>query len=169
MCEVVRPTSTILLAARALTDGTSPDSNAGTGTKCISAADGVGGPKCPGQQVGVCYTESHTQQECLTLFGPGPEPTVDATCAHPGHLNVAPESLSPFCCDELDLPDCSDAALETKGDVVEPGQTCVVCMYDCHHRVCNDKPLTLLLWSETTQHFLRRAEAKYASQATPPN
>ncbi len=86
--------------------------NQGTGKNCAQASDGAGGPTCNSQLVGLCCDVAETSDNCLTLFG---DPPLQALTASDGSSAVrcadqsgaGPDHLSPFCCQEMDLPSCS--------------------------------------------------------------
>ena len=74
--------------------------NQGTGKGCIKASDGAAGPTCSAPKVGLCCDESETYGNC--------EPAAGQPCASYG--GAGPTPLTPFCCDEMDLPGCYSAA-----------------------------------------------------------
>lgn len=85
--------------------------NQGTGKNCATASDGVGGPLCHSPQVGLCCDAARNFESCLTLFGDPPLPSFTASerssvarCAN--QTGSGPDFLSPFCCQEMDLPSC---------------------------------------------------------------
>lgn len=84
--------------------------NQGTGKNCITASDGPGGPKCQGSKIGLCCDASFQSDNCLTLLGAPAEDGALSSCAS--------YTLSPFCCDEMDVPDCDygSSAADCVGD-----------------------------------------------------
>lgn len=108
----------------------------GTGRNCVAAADAIGGPKCQDSQVGLCCNSGPSSHSCLTLFGDGPIPvttlgrfdeTSNPTVPTCAQVHYGGEALKPFCCDEMDLPTCTSAAVESKGfPGVTGSSTCVV-------------------------------------------
>ncbi|KAL0030686.1 hypothetical protein WJX77_002136 [Trebouxia sp. C0004] len=139
-----RETSSFLLAAfcvaASLSCTAALDPNIGTGKNCAAVSDGAGGPKCQGSQIGLCCTASESSNNCLTLLGDGSDPAATfatlnqvkqennpsaPTCAE---VMYGGQSLSPFCCDEMDLPNCPTAAVESMGappEQISGGQGCV--------------------------------------------
>ena len=103
--------------------------NQGTGKNCAQASDGAGGPTCNSQQVGLCCDASETSENCLTLFG---DPPLQALTASDGssaprcadQSGAGPDHLSPFCCQEMDLPDCLVFSDYTQCPVGQ--QTCIM-------------------------------------------
>ena len=80
----------------------------GTGRKCSPAPDAPGGPVCKPAQVGLCCDAHRNGAHCITLFGDGPiqspaegyAPEPAPTCSL---LGGPDDSLSAFCCDQMDL------------------------------------------------------------------
>jgi len=83
--------------------------NRGTGKGCTKASDGTGGPKCEGSQVGLCCDPTFTSDNCLTLMGDGNFLGAGSTGKVPqcaDFSGLAGAKLQPYCCNEMDLPDC---------------------------------------------------------------
>lgn len=115
--------------------------NIGTGKNCAAASDAAGGPTCQGSQIGLCCSALESSQNCLTLLGDGSDPratlgqfvgdrqTSNPTVPACSQIQLGGQALSPFCCDEMDLPNCDSAAVESQGspaDLIARGQGCVV-------------------------------------------
>ena len=116
--------------------------NIGTGKNCAAVSDGAGGPKCPGSQIGLCCAALEKSNNCLTLLSDGSDPAATFATLDQGNQENTPptcaqvmydgQTLSPFCCDEMDLPNCPTAAVESKGsppELINAGQGCVVSDY----------------------------------------
>ena len=135
--------------------------NIGTGKNCAAVSDGAGGPNCPGSQIGLCCAASESSQNCLTLLSDGSDPAATfATVDQGSQENTPPtcaevmydgQTLSPFCCDEMDLPNCPTAAVESMGAPVEQltdglsgGQSCVV----SDHTACTQCTQVMIIMME---------------------
>jgi len=128
--------------------------NQGTGKNCAQASDGAGGPTCNRQQVGLCCDAAETSNNCLTLFG---DPPLQALTASDGsgaarcadQSGAGPNHLSPFCCQEMDLPSCSAFSDYTQCPVGH--QTCIATYMYVSNR-CYDYHVQLL--STSGRHYV---------------
>ena len=66
---------------------------------------------CQGLQIGLCCDANFHSDNCLTILGATSEDVDNIipagslpSCA--SFPSATAEPLSPFCCDEMDLPDC---------------------------------------------------------------
>ena len=78
-----------------------------------------------------------SSSNCLTLLGDGSDPAATLGMHHENNPSAPTcaqvmydrQTLSPFCCDEMDLPNCPTAAVESMGSppvLISAGQGYVV-------------------------------------------
>jgi len=97
--------------------------NVGTGKNCANATDAPGGPKCKAHQVGICCDAAEASGNCQTastaLSTSDNGTTYVPTCADLGSGHPPFDLLSPFCCDEMNVPGASClSSNETPGPTV---------------------------------------------------
>lgn len=122
-------------------------SQVGTGKNCAKATDAPGGPECKGSQVGLCCDALSHEDNCITVFTYYPEvyPEIhNGSRALPACGDVFADfpstdtgkfyKLSPFCCDEMNLPAAGCYAVDEPVRVTV--SRWIVTLYSTYHHHC---------------------------------